>query len=333
MSKIGRNPLESTAGLKTLIHHSGALGDLLLSLRCIGTIRRLSGLVHIAGGSDAADFLREAGYADEASSAEAAFYSSLYTTTPDEKTMEFLSRYDRAFLFTLRSDSRIVENFRKAVRQTETIITIPPPGVRRHVSEYRMEQLSHKIDGGSDPALSSGLLRIPSLPIERAEEFLAGSGYDSTGMTLIGMHPGSGGKGKCWSIERYLALAGRMKQDRDIFFLFFSGPAEGPDVKEKVDDFARRQRRVIHVSNARLVTVAALLSLCHLYVGNDSGVTHLAAAVNADVLALFGPTDPFFWKPLGRGVEVISALPPAGFPQAITVEAVYERMTSFLSRR
>jgi heptosyltransferase III len=53
--------------------------------------------------------------------------------------------------------------------------------------------------------------------------------------------------------------------------------------------------------------LAALLSLSGCYLGNDSGVTHLAAAAGAPVVALFGPTDPAVWGPRGRKVTVLRA--------------------------
>ena len=62
------------------------------------------------------------------------------------------------------------------------------------------------------------------------------------------------------------------------------------------------------LANRPLARVARVLSRCRLYLGNDSGLTHLAAAVEApDVLALFGPTDPRVWAPLGPRVRNLSA--------------------------
>ena len=52
--------------------------------------------------------------------------------------------------------------------------------------------------------------------------------------------------------------------------------------------------------------VAALLARCDLYLGNDSGVTHLAAAIGVRTVALFGPTDPVQWRPRGKSVTVIT---------------------------
>ncbi|MBM4300198.1 MAG: glycosyltransferase family 9 protein [Deltaproteobacteria bacterium] len=60
-----------------------------------------------------------------------------------------------------------------------------------------------------------------------------------------------------------------------------------------------------------MARVARVLSRCRLYIGNDSGLTHLAAAVGRpDVLALFGPTDPRVWAPLGPRVSILRAPGP-----------------------
>jgi ADP-heptose:LPS heptosyltransferase len=59
--------------------------------------------------------------------------------------------------------------------------------------------------------------------------------------------------------------------------------------------------------NLRLRLLAAVLSKCGAYVGNDSGVTHLATATGIPTLAIFGPTDPAVWAPLGRNVKVVSS--------------------------
>jgi ADP-heptose:LPS heptosyltransferase len=66
--------------------------------------------------------------------------------------------------------------------------------------------------------------------------------------------------------------------------------------------------------------LGALLSDSGLYVGNDSGVTHLAAAFGAATLALFGPTSPTAWAPLGRAVRSIAA--PGGDLDKLTPQAV-----------
>jgi ADP-heptose:LPS heptosyltransferase len=60
-----------------------------------------------------------------------------------------------------------------------------------------------------------------------------------------------------------------------------------------------------------LYSLARWLARARLYVGNDSGITHLAAAAGAPVLALFGPSDPEIWAPRGPNVRVARWRPPA----------------------
>jgi ADP-heptose:LPS heptosyltransferase len=63
------------------------------------------------------------------------------------------------------------------------------------------------------------------------------------------------------------------------------------------------------LKESSLVEVAAVLSRCRGYVGNDSGITHLAAALGVPTVALFGPTDPAVWSPRGRQVIILRAQP------------------------
>jgi ADP-heptose:LPS heptosyltransferase len=88
--------------------------------------------------------------------------------------------------------------------------------------------------------------------------------------------------------------------------VWLAGPAEGT-LLPYLEALSAAQGQVL-VANQPLLRVARVLSGCHLYVGNDSGLTHLAAAVERpEVLALFGPTDPRVWAPLGPKVHVVKA--------------------------
>jgi ADP-heptose:LPS heptosyltransferase len=73
--------------------------------------------------------------------------------------------------------------------------------------------------------------------------------------------------------------------------------------------------------------VASLLAASDLYVGNDSGISHLGAAVSGKVIVLFGPTDPLLWKPTGTEVEVISAGISEDSLAGVRLDEVYERLT------
>jgi len=140
-------------------------------------------------------------------------------------------------------------------------------------------------------------------------------------------HPGSGGRKKCWPLENYFRLVEKLINRRTCRIIFLTGPAEEPEVADDVHGFAHRHKRVAHMRNEPLIMVACLLAACDLYVGNDSGISHLAAAVSGKAIVLFGPTDPLLWRPLGKGIQVISAGISEDALAVVSVDEIYERLT------
>ena len=103
---------------------------------------------------------------------------------------------------------------------------------------------------------------------------------------FVVIHPFSGSPRKNWPLENYRALAAQLEMP----VCWCRGP-EDPPLPDAVEI-------------ADLYQLACWLARAELYIGNDSGVTHLAAAVGTPVLAFFGPTDPAVWAPRGPQVEI-----------------------------
>ena len=307
---------------KAFIHHDGALGDVLLSLPCIRVIRDNSDFIHMAGPTDVADLLRETRYVHETSPAGGALFTSLHSKGMERATIDFLEQFEHAVVFTKRGDSPLATNIERVIHRTEIIITIPPEGVRTHVAQFRLNQLAF---GRKSDDLQSGLSISPRYR-EKGKEFIVRSFGTERRGPLIAFHPGSGGKKKCWPLNNYFRLVEKMLNRWACRVLFLTGPAEEPEVADEILGFARRHKGVIHVRNEPLIMVGALLAVCDLYVGNDSGITHLAAAVNGKVTVLFGPSDPLLWKPLGTGVQVISAGISEDSLAGVGVDEVYARV-------
>lgn len=99
------------------------------------------------------------------------------------------------------------------------------------------------------------------------------------------IHPFSGSKRKNWPIENFREVAAKLEN-----VVWLAGPEESFDGSTHFDD---------------LPDVASLIAGATRYIGNDSGITHLAAAVGAPVIAIFGPTDPRIWAPRGENVRVL----------------------------
>jgi hypothetical protein len=280
----------------------------------------------MAGPPDVAALLKDAGYVDETSPVGSVLFTSLYAEETDRATLDFLKQFDHAAVFTRRGDSLLAANIEKVIPRTEIIITIPPAGVRSHVAQFRLNQLA--LAGRSDDLQQK--LTIPSRYCEEGKQFLLRSfGTEGRG-PLVALHPGSGGRKKCWPLENYLRLAERVLNRKTCRILFLTGPAEEPDVADAIIGFAHRHKGVVHARNEPLIMVAGLLANSELYVGNDSGVTHLGAAVGGRVVVLFGPTDPLIWKPLGKGVQVIVPGISEDSLAGVSVDEVYARLTSVL---
>ena len=102
------------------------------------------------------------------------------------------------------------------------------------------------------------------------------------------LHPGSGSPRKCW--PRFHQLAGRLTSPA-----FLLGPLE--------TGFETGRHPCL--TDLSLRDVAKALGSCRAFIGNDSGITHLAAHLGTPTIALFGATDPEVWRPIGRRVAVI----------------------------
>jgi ADP-heptose:LPS heptosyltransferase len=299
-------------GKRACIHHDGALGDVLLSLPCIRTIGKQSAPDLICR-ADMGMLLAATGAVRASYPADSGRFASWYTERPDDGTLDLLDDYDQAFVFTLTDGSELMRTIRSRVPDTQAIITVPPAGDRTHVAEFRLRQLPVPPTGG----ISAGL-DVPDHLRTRARELLLRPGRDGSQPPVI-IHPGSGGRRKCWPRERYFALAERLSAAGQAI-LFLGGPAESPELRAQIEGFAHERPDMTSVFDADLAVVAGLAAECCLYIGNDSGITHLAAAAGAPVVALFGPTDPALWAPPGANVRVI----PAGALDAISVDAVFE---------
>jgi heptosyltransferase-2 len=122
---------------------------------------------------------------------------------------------------------------------------------------------------------------------------------------LVALHPGSGGTAKRWPASRFAALA-RWLIAEGATPVVIAGPADD-DVLGTLLGSVGAADRMIVVRGASIGALVEILRTCVLYVGNDSGITHLAALVGIPVVALFGPSDPALWAPPGRRVHIIRA--------------------------
>ncbi len=129
-----------------------------------------------------------------------------------------------------------------------------------------------------------------------------------TARPRIALHPGSGSASKNWSLEGWVEVAAGLQEKFPIAeFLIISGEAEERSIGDCLTLLDQAQVNYQHLEQLKLTEVAARLQGCDLFLGHDSGISHLAAACGLPALLLFGPTDARIWAPQNPAVTTIGA--------------------------
>lgn len=133
--------------------------------------------------------------------------------------------------------------------------------------------------------------------------------------TSVILHPGSGSSAKNWPIDRFRSCAAHFRAE-NWRVVWLTGPADAAQdmmraLRDPADD---------HLNAPALATLRDRLAVCGLFVGNDSGPAHLAAACGAPTIVIYGPTDPVVWAPDGARVATVRA--ESGRLDDVRVDAV-----------
>ena len=121
---------------------------------------------------------------------------------------------------------------------------------------------------------------------------------------LVGIHPGGNWKYKLWGARNYAQLANVLSKEQKTSILLFAGPNEW---KLQVQVVKMMDVPPILIQMENLRHLAALISMCDVYIGNDTGPMHIAAAVDTPVVALFGSTNHIRSGPYGDKHTVVQS--------------------------
>ncbi len=151
---------------------------------------------------------------------------------------------------------------------------LPPENAATHAVDFYLDQTGNGHLTPGTPRLDCGRMADGNGDID-----------DAFGV----IHPFSGSPGKNWPLDRFVELAKRLESQMPVKWC--AGPEETlPWDAVRIGD---------------LYDLAFWLASARVYVGNDSGITHLAAAAGAPVVALFGATNPAVWGPRGERVRIV----------------------------
>jgi glycosyl transferase family 9 (putative heptosyltransferase) len=283
---------------------AGALGDVLLLRRATFALRRGGYEVTLlAPAASGAALLGEGpGEAQRLVDWERADVAALLGPGPlPDRLQRQLDGHALALAVT-RDDS-LVRHLGSVVPRVLALDPHPAPGT--HAARWLAGPLA---EVGLEITVEPAACR-PSAAEERA----AGDWRRRLPSSFLALHPGSGSPRKNWPAERFRQLRDRLRPADP--WLLVGGPADAATVAE-----LRGARGCVVADGLPVRVLGAVLGGAGLFVGNDSGVSHLAAAFGAPTVALFGPTDAAVWAPDGARVRVVQS--PTGEMSAITVDDV-----------
>jgi heptosyltransferase III len=282
-----------------LLIRTGGLGDCILTLPVGSQIKRLypEAEIHVLGNTAMLSVARLAGEYSGFRSLDEAGFSSLFSGGGATGFLkDYFSAFDKVYFFTAGNSESIVPTvFDAGAKACRVLDPRPPLGFKKHITEHLLSILE-------TPPDFSPCLYNPSIPPHVIRD----------NATLV-IHPGSGGISKMWPLERFIEIASLWPDMKKVVFLL--GPAEIE--RGLVSRIPEQFRKVMPSTIQKAFHILAAASL---YLGNDSGVSHLASLAGTPSLVLFGPSDPEIWKPVGSHVFVFTS--PDRHIESIGVEKV-----------
>jgi len=274
-----------------LVIHHGALGDVVSTFPALLRLKELYGSIVMICQSSIGQLAREFDIADKCFPLEAAAFATLYSGHIDPMVKNILRSNRKIILF---SRSRSLEKTLLSNSENEVYRIPPRPDLDQkiHVTQHILSNLVRfGLLESSDKDI--GMSMSLSIYSDRRNPQ-----YDPSKIII---HPGSGSRKKCWSISNFVNAAASIeisgKQPE-----FILGPAEY-DLYDILVQSKKLNANVHKIE--KLTELARLLKTGGGFIGNDSGVSHLAAFIGLPAVAVFGPSDPHTWKPVGRAVKVV----------------------------
>jgi ADP-heptose:LPS heptosyltransferase len=282
-----------------LILHAGALGDFVLAwplMLALGRLHPQSRIIVVTHGSKGA--LAEAALRVESADIDHGWHG-IYASGGDvpEQATKLLEGAHSIYSFVSRQGDAATANLRRIAGADAKVVTLaprPPETFDRHSTDHLISQLD------ALPAVKTGTQQMLKSIALRG----VGVGRSATGDVVI--HPGSGSPAKCWPLQKYVKLIQRFKRKRAGVRVLL-GEVE---LERFADADVKTLETVAEVR--RPASYLALFNELHTastFIGNDSGPSHLAGIIGVPTVALFGPTNPAVWRPLGPRVKVLRKEP------------------------
>lgn len=288
-----------------VIIHPGAIGDVLLAIPAIHRLKaRFPGrrVVLCAKGA-VARFLQECGEIHEWISLESRGAARLFDDPCEvsDNLRDWLARCDCLVGWMYDESGNLTRGFQYwGIRE----IRIESPFSLRLLSKHQQERFLETIDDGTAAPSVPSRLKLPVSALDRGLACLQENSIRAD-RPMILIHIGSGSRHKCLKPGRLYAVISRI-QSAGVSLALLAGPDEDEWLSHVV---GQHPQRPAIIRGLDLLSVAGLIANVDVFIGHDSGITHLSALLGTRTVALFGPTDPGRWAPRGNHVTVLRGEP------------------------
>lgn len=289
-----------------MIVHPGTLGDVLLARPAMLALKEISpshGLGLIAGG-DVAGLLHASAEIHHVFGLESRLLAGLLAgpESVPGRFRDWLTRCDLAVCWMTDPEGALSKTLRELGVRHVIVSSPNSPACRGlHQTDRFLETIQAVV--GVSMVREAKKMALPEKSRQQAQQRWAS--WSSGNRPVAVVHPGSGSVHKC-SEPALLARLIDWLGEAGAVPVVIGGPADDERVRMVVAHCATPP---IVIQRLDLVSVTGLLSQVQLFVGHDSGLTHLAAALHRPTVALFGPTDAARWAPRGPSVRILKGKP------------------------
>lgn len=285
---------------KILVIRGGAIGDFILTLPVLAALRQAfpNAYLEVLGYSHIVELAVAGGLADRARSIDARPLAAFFARNGElgEEMRDYFSEFDLIISYLYDPDGIFQNNVgRCSPAQFIAGPHRPEEGTRIHATKVFLRPLERLAIFGADS--------VPRLRIGSSNAEANNLSQESEDSPTLALHPGSGSELKNWPQERWAELLEWLISETRFRLLMVGGEAEGERLQSLAAALPPARTRV--AQSQPLPELAARLAASSGFIGHDSGISHLAAAVGLPALLLWGDTVEEVWRPPGEQVVLV----------------------------